>query len=97
MGKRFAFINVGNFTNQNFGGNRDGEASQLSDFIRWLTNDRGVQRAVFQDDVLHSLQFLALQQIAAVAGETFANGIVYRINNHNGLLRSTNNAVIEGF
>ena len=97
VGKRFAFINVGDFTNQNFGGNRDGEASQFSDFIRRLTYDRGVQGAVFQDDILNSLQLLALQQIAAVAGETFANGIVYGIHNHNGLLRSTDNAVIEGF
>ncbi|SAP62566.1 Uncharacterised protein [Klebsiella oxytoca] len=97
VGKRLAFINVGDFTNQNLGGHRNGEACQLSDFIRRLTNDSGVQRAIFQNDILNRFQLLALQQVAAVAGETFANGVVYGIYNDYGLLGSTNNAVIEGF
>ncbi|MCS5873308.1 hypothetical protein LN650_12810 [Klebsiella pneumoniae subsp. pneumoniae] len=65
---------VGHFTsNQNFGGGRHGEARQFSDFGRWLTNDSRVQRAIFQDNVLNGFQLFTLQQVAAVAGETFAN------------------------
>ena len=97
VSKRLAFINVGHFTNQNFGGGRNGEACQFGNFVCRLTNDSGVQRAVFQDDVLNRFQLFALQQVAAVAGETFTNGIVDGINNDNGLFRCTDNAVIEGF
>lgn len=97
MSERFAFVNVGNFADQNLSGGRHGEACQFSDFCRRLTNDRRIQRAIFQDDVLNGFQFFALQQVAAVAGKTFANGIVDRVDNNNRLFRSTDNAVIEGF
>ena len=97
VSKRLAFINVSHFTNQNFGGGRNGEACQFGNFVCRLTNDSGVQRAVFQDDVLNRFQLFALQQVAAVAGETFTNGVVDGINNDNGLFRCTDNAVIEGF
>ena len=76
VSKRLALVNVGHFTNQNFGGGRHGEACQFSDFGRWLTNDSRVQRAIFQDNVLNGFQLFTLQQVAAVAGETFANRVI---------------------
>ncbi len=97
VSKRLAVINNGDFANQDFGVFRHGEARQFSDFIRRLTHDSGVQRAIFQDNVLNGFQLAALQQVAAVAGETFANGVVYGIHYHNGLFRCADNAVIEGF
>nr|WP_241967328.1 hypothetical protein [Salmonella enterica] len=95
--ERFAFVNDRNFTDQNLGGFWYGEACQFSNFVGWLTDDSGVQSAIFQDNVLNRFQLLALQHVAAVAGETFANGIIDGINNDNRLFRSTDYAVIEGF
>ena len=97
VSKWFAFVDNFNFTNQNFGGCRNSEACQFSDFIRWLTYDSRVQRAIFQNDILNRFQLFALQQVAAVAGETFANSIINGINNNNRLFRSTDNTVVEGF
>ncbi|SAD43259.1 Uncharacterised protein [Enterobacter hormaechei] len=97
VSKRLTFINDFHFTNQNLGGSRDAKASELSDFIRRLTYDSRVQRTIFQNHVLNGFQFFTLQQVAAVAGETFTNGVVYRINHDNRLFRCTDNAVIEGF
>ena len=95
--KRFAFVNNLHFTNQNLGGCWYGEACQFSDFMRRLTNDSGVQTAVFQDDILNGFQLFALQHVATVASKTFTNGVVYGVNDNNGLLGSTDDAVIEGF
>ncbi|VTM71937.1 Uncharacterised protein [Raoultella planticola] len=81
VSKRLALINVGHFTNQNLGGSRNGEACQFSNFVCRLTYDCRVQRAIFQDDVLNGFQLFALQQVAAVAGETFANGVIDGVNN----------------
>ena len=97
MSKRLTFINDFHFTNQNLGGSRDAKAGEFSDFIRWLTYDSCVQCTIFQNHVLNGFQFFTLQQVAAVAGETFTNGVVYRINHDNRLFRCTDNAVIEGF
>ena len=77
VSKRLAFVNHFNFTNQNLGVSRHGETSQLSDFVCRLTHDSCVQRAIFQDDVLNGFQLFALQHVATVAGETFANGVIY--------------------
>ncbi len=77
MSKRFTFVNVGHFANQDLSRSRNGEACEFRDFCRWLTNDSSVQRAIFQDDVLNRFQLFTLQQIAAVAGETFANRVIH--------------------
>ena len=95
--KRLAFVDNFHFTDQDFGGCRHSKACQFSDFIRWLTDDSGVQRAIFQDDVLNRFQLFTLQQVAAVAGETFANGIVHGVYNDHRLFRCADHAVIEGF
>ena len=97
MCERFAFINHFHFTDQDLSGSGYGETCEFSDFVCWLTNDGGVQCAIFQDDVLNRFQLFALQQVAAVACEALAHRIIDRINHNNGLLRSTDNAVIEGF
>lgn len=97
MSERFAFVNVGNFADQNLSGSWHSEACQFSDFCRWLTNDRRIQCAIFQDDVLNGFQLFTLQQVAAMAGKTLADGVVDGVDNHHGLFRSTDNAVIEGF
>jgi fimbrial chaperone protein len=41
-----------------------------------------IQRAIFQDDVLNRFQLFTLQHVAAMAGETFANCIIYRVDNY---------------
>ena len=97
MSKRLAVINNGNFADEDFGISRDGEARKLSNFGRWLTNDSSVQCAIFQDDVLYGFQLLALQHVAAMAGETRTHCVIHGINDDNRLLGSTNYAVIEGF
>ena len=97
MSERFAIINSRYFADQNLSGFWYGEASQFSNFICRLTNDSRVQRAIFQDNVLNGFQLFALQQVAAVAGETFANCVINGVNNNNGLFRCTDYAVIEGF
>ncbi len=97
VSKRLAFINNFYFTDQDLSCFRNREACQFSNFIRRLTNDSSVQCAIFQDNVLNSFQLFALQHVAAVASETLTNCIVYRVNNNNGLFRSTDYAVIEGF
>ena len=97
MCERLAFVNNFHFTDQDFGCCRNGKACEFSNFVGWLTHDSGVQRAIFQDDVLNRFQLFALQQVAAVAGETFANRVIYGIHNHNRLFRCTDYTVIEGF
>ena len=97
VGERFALIDNFHFTNQDLSGRWNGETGQFSDFISRLTNNSGVERAIFQDNVLNGFQLFALKQVTAVAGETLTNRIVDRINYNNGLFRSTDNAVIEGF
>ncbi|SAH77703.1 Uncharacterised protein [Enterobacter bugandensis] len=82
VSKRLAFVDNFNFTDQDLGGRRNGKAREFSDFIGWLTYDGSVQRAIFEDDVLNRFQLFALQQVAAVAGETLAYCVVHGINNN---------------
>ena len=77
MSEWLGFIHQLHFANQNLGAGRNVDARHFSDFHRWLSNDSGVERAVFQNDILYRLQFSALQQIAAVAGETFAYCVIH--------------------
>ncbi|SAD78154.1 Uncharacterised protein [Enterobacter cloacae] len=95
--KRLAFVDNFHFTDQDFGCCRNGKACKFCNFVCWLTYDSGVQRAIFQDDVLNRFQLFALQQVAAVAGETFTNGVVNGVYDNNRLFGCTDNAVIEGF
>ena len=97
VSERFAFVNNCHFTDQNLSGFWYGEACQFSNFVCRLTNDSRVQRAIFQDNVLNGFQLFALQHVAAVSRETLTYCVVYRVNDNNGLFRSTNYAVIEGF
>ena len=97
MSERLTFINNSHFTDQNLSIFWNREACQFSNFIRRLTNDSCVQRAIFQDNVLNCLQFFALQHVAAVGRETFTHSIINRINHNNRLFRSTDYAVVEGF
>ena len=82
MSERLAFVNNSHFTDQNFGRCRNREACQFSNFVCRLANDGGIQRAIFQDNVLNGFQLFTLQQVAAVGSKTFANSVVNRINNH---------------
>ncbi|CZW08214.1 Uncharacterised protein [Enterobacter asburiae] len=97
MCKRLAFVDNFHFTDQDFGCCRNGKACEFSNFVSRLTHDSSVQRAIFQDNVLNGFQLFALQQVAAVAGETFTNSVVHGIDNNNRLFRCTDHAVIEGF
>lgn len=85
MGKGFAFIDVGDFTDQDLGRHRDIKASHLGNLICRLTDNGSIECAVFQDCILHGFQFFTLQQITTMTGKTFTHRIIYSINNDNRL------------
>jgi hypothetical protein len=65
------------FTDQDLGVRRNFDASQFSDFGRWLTYDCRVQGTVDQQNFTNFVSFIFIQDVAAVRSETFFYCVVY--------------------
>ena len=76
MGEWLRLIHQFYLTNQDFSARWHAETRHLRNFECWLTDDSGVQTAIFQNDILDRTQFSTLQHVAAMAGETFTHGVI---------------------
>ena len=61
-----------------------------------LAHDLRIHTAADNDDVANGVDFLPVEDVAAVTAEAVANGVIDRIDGNNRLLRGADDAVVEG-
>ena len=86
-----------NFADNNLSVFRHFHTGHCSNFCRRLTNDVGIDSAVFQNCGSHFFTLFSAQNISAAFYKFFFNFIINGIANHNRLLRGANHAVIKSF
>lgn len=90
-----SFADRGNFSNENFGEDRNNNAGQFGNAKCRLTDDACIQGAVDKDDPAYGLRILFAEDETAVLGKPLFHGVVNLFDNDDGLFGGADDTVVE--